>query len=110
MRRCECSPDRPSSVPPDEAHVAVAFWGRTPGSLALSASRSNPLGAIRGARSVAVTPLGRVAGVTAEPASPHHARPIGVIGAPLDPGSGRRGVDMGPSAIRYALLGERIQE
>jgi arginase len=36
-------------------------------------------------------------------------RPIGVIGAALDLGSGRRGVDMGPSAIRYALLGERIE-
>ena len=34
---------------------------------------------------------------------------IGVIGAALDLGSGRRGVDMGPSAIRYALLGERIE-
>jgi arginase len=42
--------------------------------------------------------------------SGHDARPIGVIGAALDLGSGRRGVDMGPSAIRYALLGERIQE
>ena len=41
--------------------------------------------------------------------SPHHdKRPIGVIGAALDLGSGRRGVDMGPSAIRYAQLGERI--
>jgi arginase len=34
---------------------------------------------------------------------------IGVIGAALDLGSGRRGVDMGPSAIRYALLGERVE-
>ena len=37
-------------------------------------------------------------------------RPIGVIGAALDLGSGRRGVDMGPSANRYAQLGERIEE
>jgi arginase len=36
-------------------------------------------------------------------------RAVGVIGAALDLGSGRRGVDMGPSAIRYALLGERIE-
>jgi arginase len=36
-------------------------------------------------------------------------RPIGVIGAALDLGSGRRGVDMGPSAIRYAGLASRIQ-
>jgi arginase len=34
---------------------------------------------------------------------------IAVIGAPLDLGAGRRGVDMGPSAIRYAGLDERIR-
>jgi arginase len=33
-----------------------------------------------------------------------------VIGAPLDLGAGRRGVDMGPSAIRYAGLKSRIEE
>jgi len=33
-----------------------------------------------------------------------------VIGAPLDLGAGRRGVDMGPSAIRYAGLDARIVE
>ena len=31
-------------------------------------------------------------------------REIAVIGAPLDLGQRRRGVDMGPSAIRYAGL------
>jgi arginase len=31
-----------------------------------------------------------------------------IIGAPLDLGAGRRGVDMGPSAIRYAGLEERL--
>jgi arginase len=31
-----------------------------------------------------------------------------IIGAPLDLGQGRRGVDMGPSAIRYAGLEERL--
>jgi arginase len=31
-----------------------------------------------------------------------------VIGVPLDLGGGRRGVDMGPSAIRIAGLGERL--
>ena len=35
-------------------------------------------------------------------------REIAVIGAPLDLGQGRRGVDMGPSAIRYAGLEERL--
>ena len=36
--------------------------------------------------------------------------PVAVIGAPLDLGAGRRGVDMGPSAIRYAGLEPRIEE
>ncbi len=35
---------------------------------------------------------------------------VAVIGAPLDLGQGRRGVDMGPSAIRYAGLEERLQQ
>jgi arginase len=35
---------------------------------------------------------------------------VAVIGAPLDLGQGRRGVDMGPSAIRYAGLAEHLQE
>jgi arginase len=36
------------------------------------------------------------------------AREIAVIGAPLDLGAGRRGVDMGPSAIRYAGLDTQL--
>jgi arginase len=39
---------------------------------------------------------------------PATLQPVAVIGAPLDLGAGRRGVDMGPSAIRYAGLNERI--
>lgn len=35
-------------------------------------------------------------------------RTVAVIGAALDLGQGRRGVDMGPSAIRYAGLEERL--
>jgi arginase len=35
-------------------------------------------------------------------------REIGVVGAPVDFGANRRGVDMGPSAIRYAGLDERL--
>ena len=31
-------------------------------------------------------------------------RHIGIVGVPMDLGAGRRGVDMGPSAIRYAGL------
>lgn len=33
---------------------------------------------------------------------------IAIIGAPMDLGAGRRGVDMGPSALRLAGLNERI--
>jgi arginase len=36
-------------------------------------------------------------------------KPVAVIGAGLDLGAGRRGVDMGPSAIRYAGLQERLE-
>ena len=36
-------------------------------------------------------------------------REVAVIGAALDLGQSRRGVDMGPSAIRYAGLEERLQ-
>jgi len=38
-----------------------------------------------------------------------NARTVAVIGAALDLGTGRRGVDMGPSAIRYAGLDARIE-
>ena len=50
---------------------------------------------------------------------PMQAQPVGaetvrkrvaLIGAPLDLGAGRRGVDMGPSAIRYAELAEHLAE
>jgi arginase len=37
-------------------------------------------------------------------------RKAAIIGAALDLGAGRRGVDMGPSAIRYAGLEDRLQE
>jgi arginase len=37
-------------------------------------------------------------------------RELAVIGAPLDLGAGRRGVDMGPSAIRYAGLTLHLEE
>jgi arginase len=35
---------------------------------------------------------------------------VAIIGAALDLGAGRRGVDMGPSAIRYAGLDDRLAE
>jgi arginase len=45
-----------------------------------------------------------LAGVSAQPEKRH----VALIGAPLDLGAGRRGVDMGPSAIRYAELAEHL--
>jgi arginase len=44
--------------------------------------------------------------VSAQPAE----RQVALIGAPLDLGQDRRGVDMGPSAIRYAELAEHLAE
>jgi len=38
----------------------------------------------------------------------HISKQVAIIGAALDLGSGRRGVDMGPSAIRYAGIEERL--
>ena len=37
-----------------------------------------------------------------------HTRALQLIGVPLDLGAGRRGVDMGPSALRIAELGPRL--
>src|SRR6476646_12237017 len=88
----------------------------TTGSIALSAFRSNPLGL--GAYPTGGTRRERrygrasvvFAAVAESGTSPGDRRPIGVIGAALDLGSGRRGVDMGPSAIRQAQLARRIEE
>ena len=44
--------------------------------------------------------------MTVQPA----VREVAVIGAPIDLGAGRRGVDMGPSAIRYAGLRAQLAE
>ena len=35
---------------------------------------------------------------------------IDIIGVPIDLGADRRGVDMGPSAIRYAHLHDKLRE
>ncbi len=37
------------------------------------------------------------------------SRTVAILGAPLDLGAARRGVDMGPSAVRYAGLDERLE-
>ncbi len=38
-----------------------------------------------------------------------NAQTVSIIGVPVDLGAGRRGVDMGPSAVRYASLRARIE-
>jgi len=43
------------------------------------------------------------------PAHSNSPRSIEIIGAPVDLGAGRRGVDMGPSAIRIADLESRLE-
>jgi arginase len=53
-------------------------------------------------------PIGRKLALSAMPLQPQ--RKAAVIGAALDLGAGRRGVDMGPSAIRYAGLDGRIAD
>ncbi len=37
-------------------------------------------------------------------------RKISILGVPMDLGQMRRGVDMGPSAIRYAGVVERLEK
>src|SRR5918992_5351102 len=39
-----------------------------------------------------------------------HARRIKIVGIPMDLGQNRRGVDMGPSSIRYARLQSALEE
>ena len=40
----------------------------------------------------------------------HARQPVGIFGVPMDLGQDRRGVDMGPSAIRYARLQAVLEE
>jgi arginase len=40
----------------------------------------------------------------------HEPADIALLGVPMDLGADRRGVDMGPSAIRYAGLADRLEE
>ena len=37
-----------------------------------------------------------------------HPRHVKIVGVPMDLGQQRRGVDMGPSAVRYAGLFDRL--
>src|SRR5947208_2709422 len=38
-----------------------------------------------------------------------HMQKVSIVGVPMDLGADRRGVDMGPSALRYADLNEKLQ-
>src|SRR3990167_9006622 len=49
-------------------------------------------------------------GIKNMPWLPNHMRKIRIICVPLDLGQERRGVDMGPSALRVAGLNDRIRE
>ncbi|MEA2434806.1 MAG: arginase [Actinomycetota bacterium] len=39
-----------------------------------------------------------------------HVKRVSILGAPLDLGAARRGVDMGPSALRYSGIDERLSQ
>lgn len=39
-----------------------------------------------------------------------HKQAVRIVGVPMDLGQNRRGVDMGPSAVRYAGLGDKIDQ
>src|SRR5215211_9159967 len=67
------------------------------------------------------TPSGVPQGASSRPPPIHDApgarrlsdgarRPAGIFGVPMDLGQDRRGVDMGPSAIRYARLQAALEE
>lgn len=50
-----------------------------------------------------------VATKSAQASKSHHGKKIRVMGVPLDLGQSRRGVDMGPSAVRVAGLEARLE-
>jgi arginase len=51
----------------------------------------------------------RIAAASPAPGRPRAARTIRILGVPLDMGASRRGVDMGPSAMRVAGLEARLE-
>ncbi len=48
-------------------------------------------------------------GTVSTAASPRQIQRVDIIGVPMDLGASRRGVDMGPYAVRYARLNDRLQ-
>jgi len=63
----------------------------------------------RSARTIRLAHQGADVSLVAVSVQPPRRR-VALIGAPLDLGAGRRGVDMGPSAIRYAGLEQHLAE
>jgi arginase len=61
----------------------------------------------RTARTIGLVDQGVDVSLVAVSVQPPQRR-VALIGAPLDLGAGRRGVDMGPSAIRYAGLDQHL--
>ena len=51
----------------------------------------------------------RGCGAVSTTATPHSIARVEIIGVPMDLGASRRGVDMGPYAVRYAKLNERLR-
>ena len=64
---------------------------------------------LRTARTIRQVQQGADVSLVAVSVQPPRRR-VALIGAPLDLGAGRRGVDMGPSAIRYAGLEQHLVE
>jgi len=56
-----------------------------------------------------VTPAGATSSTPAVRAPARRIGHVDVVGVPMDLGADRRGVDMGPSAIRYARLKESLE-
>ena len=63
----------------------------------------------RSARTIRLAHQGADVSLVAVSVQPPQRR-VALIGAPLDLGAGRRGVDMGPSAIRYAGLEQHLAQ
>ncbi len=66
---------------------------------------------MRGGAAEAPNSSGVITQPSAAPATPARKRiaKVDVVGVPMDLGADRRGVDMGPSAIRYARLKESLE-
>src|SRR2546421_159764 len=95
---------RPSCAVPT---TASSGWRSIKGD---SASRKGSSSSARRTRIIVASRIPNGRDVSLAAVSLQAKRKVAVIGAALDLGAGRRGVDMGPSAIRYAGLDARIAD